>query len=186
VLPVCIGGPTALEGLARLASDCGVNLLCGLEEDGQAQACFLFPDQGGGQARRLPLDRDAEEPAHLDLGPARVGLARAEDLMHPELALALAKRGCDLVAVSAGTLDADQVEVLSLRCLEKLAVVLAGRGLALIAAPPEGHQAGPLVRAAGEETCSLDLDTARTRNKAYEELIDFPRLLAPPSGPVQP
>lgn len=185
VLPGWGGGSTAVEGLARLAKDRGVNLVCRLEEGGQAEACFFFPDQDGGELRRLPLGRDEAEPACLDLGPARVGLARAEDLMHPELALALAKRGCDLVAVSAGRLDADQVEVLALRCLERLAVALAGRGLALIAAPPEGHHSGPLLRAAGDQACSLDLDTAATRNKSYEELMDLPRLLAPLAGPVR-
>ncbi len=179
VLPGLTVGTMAEEGLARLALAQGCGLICSPQAAGGDAAGWFFPGRAGEGVQRIPLGRAAQDPGHLDLGPARVGLAQAEDLMHPELALALAKRGCDLVAVSAASLEPEQVEVLSLRCLEKLAVAVACRGQAFIVTPPEGHQAGTQVRAKGRETCSLALDTAFTRNKAYEETVDYQALLTP-------
>ena len=112
-----------------------------------------------------------------DLGPARVGLASAADLLHPELALALAKRGCDLVAAGGGRLSPEERDVLSFRSLERITLALAWRGGGLVSSPPEGHEAASRLEVMGTGIVSRSLDTRRTRAKGYEERLDYQTLL---------
>ncbi len=179
VLPGAGWGRDAQEGLLRLARATGMDFLASLAGLGQESLPHHFAPDASAPSL---LGRQDQEPPFLDLGPARVGLASARDLLHPELALALAKRGCDLVAVSAGRLEADHLELLALRSLERVVVALASVGAALVAVPPRGHDPVTLERAAAGQACSFSLDTAQTRSKVYEELLDLPTLLASSSG----
>ncbi|MFH1060428.1 MAG: nitrilase-related carbon-nitrogen hydrolase [Pseudomonadota bacterium] len=185
LLPGSLPTTTDLEGLARLAATTGVDLLFRVLTPDQGSALVHCAPDAAAPVRLSANGDQAGKPPYLDLGPARVGLATAEDLMHPELALALAKRGCDLVAVNSPRLGETQLDLLALRSLERVAVAVASPGAALISGLPQGHSLGALEWAGWGQSCAMSLDTGQTRSKVYEELIDFPALLGPPAGEAE-
>jgi predicted amidohydrolase len=132
-------------------------------------------DTGGGRSV-------AEEPHYVDYGTSRIGLATAQDLSHPELAMALAKRGCDLVAVAGGSGDQTCTPMLKVRAYEKLAVAAALGEEAFICLPPKGHQRFSNQASQGPGICSCVFDTAKTRQKAYPDRLDFELLLRKENG----
>ena len=134
VLPALSRDQVSRQMLAETAARLGLHLACQMPREDGARPMVLFPPEGEPRAWDLPEQGTAEPPT-IDIGPARVGLAQAMDLLHPELALAMAKRGCDLVAASGGMLDDAQREVLAMRGLERVTLALAFRGGGLILLP---------------------------------------------------
>lgn len=124
----------------------------------------------------LPLPPD-EAPLILDYGPARLAVCSPTALAHPELAVHLAKSGCDLAVVSSGRLTDAQQLVLTVKSVERLAVALAAPNAARICLPPEGHQRWQEESVAGPGLCRLVLDTASTRRKKFQDRVDFDLLL---------
>jgi len=126
--------------------------------------------------QRLPTPAGAA-PVLLDWGPARLAVVAAADLGHPELAVHLAKSGCDLAVVSTGPLTEAQYLVLSVKCLERLAIAVSGADRAGICLPPQGHQRWSEDAVSGPGVCRLVLDTTQTRRKRFQDRVDFAALL---------
>ncbi|ADK85879.1 Nitrilase/cyanide hydratase and apolipoprotein N-acyltransferase [Desulfarculus baarsii DSM 2075] len=173
VLPAAAGRLLGPSEMAEAARRLGAHLVC---HAARQEGVMLFsPDQ---EPRTWVVAAGGPtEPPVVDLGPARVGLCIATDFLHPELALALAKRGCDVAAVSGAELASAELHVLSMRNLERLTVALAHDNGCLISSPPEGHQRGALLETQGAGACHLALDTSLGRHKTYEERLDYQLLL---------
>ena len=125
----------------------------------------------------LGLDPDRAEPLVLDYGPARLGLARGEDLLHPEMAECFAKRGCDLVLASSRDLADWQLKVLEVKCLDKIALACVHSKGGLICNMQQGHAPWLVERTCDGEICSLELDTSRLRVKNLHSNWEFGLLL---------
>lgn len=119
-------------------------------------------------------------PWILDFGPARIGLCRAVDFRHPELAAAMSKRGCDLAAVTGGREGGD-TDLLSVKVLEKIAVAAVHPSDALWAEPPSGHDQWA-VRRVEAGVLRTTLDTRTTRRKSFLERIDHGLLFGGNAG----
>ncbi len=181
VLPALEHSPGLGQKLSAYADEKKLHLALSLEGEGSPGQMSLFSPGAEPRHWNLPAN-GVDEPPMIDLGPARMGLAPARDLLHPELALAMAKRGCDLVAASGGGLSEREQAVLGLRSLERASLALAFIGGGLICQPPEGHQAGALLEIQGPGNCRLAVNTALTRQKGYEECLDYQTLLALHAG----
>ncbi len=185
-LPLTVVGQPRLLILPALQGDgFGPEWLAGLARERDAAVCvrldealaFAWP---GGQ-RVFPLNRPrrrAQEPLTIDYGPARIGLAAAEDLLHPELAMALAKRGCDLVAAMGGAMSEAEQTLLKVRAYDKIAVAAALGDAAFVCLPPEGHARFVEKEVRGAGLCSQVLDTTGTRSKSFPDRLDYQLLLS--------
>ena len=121
---------------------------------------------------------DAADFPRVDFGPARILLTSLDDLIHPELALAAAKWGCDLAVASESHMDEARAARVALRPIEQLAVAACARNGAAIGLIPRGHQAGCGVRTFTSGHCSCVLDTRETRRKRFLDRIDFETLFS--------
>ncbi len=107
----------------------------------------------------------------------RIGVCGAEDLMHPEYAVACAKRGCDVLLVPARSLDSAKCIVLPARAVEQVAVAASARDGAFISEPPEGHSPWRETNVEGAGQCRMGLLTRRTRDKRLQDRVDYDLLL---------
>ena len=97
--------------------------------------------------------------------------------MHPEMAVALSKSGCDLVALSEETLNSEIRLLSGVKTTERIAVaVCAGNG-ASVCMIPEGHQRWEEKSIDSAGLCTYELDTSKTRKKRFQERIDYDLLL---------
>ena len=161
---------TGLKNLAR-AHGCAFALSTG---PGIHQgASFLVTKNGAAPfvntAGEFPFKR-------LSYGPASIAMVPMDALRHPELSLVLSKLGCDLLLVSEPWFTHADIQLLSMRTLDSLAIAASGnRGL--IAHMKGIH--GDLNRqeAAKGSVCHYELDTALTRDKHFYDQVDFDLLL---------
>ena len=114
----------------------------------------------------------------FDFGPARVVVVPFEVLEHPELAVALAKRGCDIAVSSESFLDGEWKLIGGVRTVENLAIAVCGLNGAGIWTNPQGHERWGEVTAGKGKYCILDIDTVHTRNKRFQDRVDFELLLS--------
>lgn len=126
--------------------------------------------------QRLPMPVGGA-PAILNWGPARLAVGTAADLGHPEMAVHLAKSGCDLAVTSTAQLSEAHYLVLSVKCLERLALAVAAADRAGICLPPQGHQRWAEETVSGSGICRLVLDTNQTRQKRFQDRVDYATLL---------
>ena len=114
-----------------------------------------------------------------DFQTARLALFPWSLMMHPEPAIAAAKRGCDLALVCTDRLTKEKKLLAGARTIENLAIAVCSNTGAGIWRTPEGHQRW------GEETvgqgsvCQITIDTCRTREKRFQDSVDFNVLLHP-------
>lgn len=105
-----------------------------------------------------------DTPYHVvDWGPARLSLALAEDLCQPELALTLAKLGCDLASGTGDHVWQGPTEGPAIKCLEKTGLACALPNLGLICLPPKGHHRWQEALSAERESCAMNVDTKPRR-----------------------
>ncbi len=140
---------------------------------------LVFSMDGLMQSLPLALTACQQAPGDglADTASARLKLAPFDFLAHPEPAVAAAKRGCDLVVAFGDTLNESQHLLSGVRTIDYLSVACvtpAGAGIWL---PPEGHQRWEERIAAPGEVCTLSVDTNRTRQKRFQDSIDFDTLL---------
>jgi predicted amidohydrolase len=128
-----------------------------------------WPHPGAGVAGDFP---------RVDFGPARILLASLDDLIHPELALAAAKWGCDLAVASESHMDEERAARVALRPIEQLAVAACAKNGAAIGLIPQGHQPGRGTVSFTEAPCSHELDTHETRRKKFQDRIDYEALFS--------
>lgn len=125
-------------------------------------------------------DRDQAMPvlsAGFDCGPARVHVLPAESLLHPERILACAKQGADLVVLLPGSFDAALQLLGGARTIDQVALAVCSPQGAGIWLPPEGHNRWAELLASPGHRCRVLLDTAKTRQKRFQDRIDFHTLL---------
>jgi predicted amidohydrolase len=147
-------------------------------DENTERVCFWTKD--GEKSWPVPSSRATREAdfPRVDFGPARILLASLDELIHPELALAAAKWGCDLAVASESRMDEDRAALVALRPIEQLAVAACARNGAAIGLIPQGHQAGRGARIFREGVCSCLLDTGETRRKKFQERIDYEALFS--------
>ncbi len=177
ILPRLCGPEWTVEALDRLAGEVSSPVLARLETDGSPGLVLAREGEVQGSA-----PAGTGEPWIVDLEAARVGLAGKGAALHPELAVALAKRGCDLLAVSGARLNQAEQKIMSVKAVEKIALAGAFADLALGSIPPQGHQPWIETLAPKGEALSLDLETGPLRQRSFQERIDRELLLAPNKG----
>jgi len=116
-------------------------------------------------------------PAIVDMGPLRVGVCCENELVHPETAVACSKLGCDLLLVSAGSLDNSAPLVFGVKSVEQTAIAVAGKNMAFICEPPQGHQPWREKKILKQGVCRMTLHSKRTRKKRFQDRVDFDLLL---------
>lgn len=124
-------------------------------------------------------DRLFERPV-FDFGPARIHLATAADIAHPEPALVAAKKGGDLLIAMEENLSPQTTMLGGIRTIEQLAVGLCGRNAAGLWRPPDGHKRWRETLAGPGRGCRMNLDTRLTRRKIFQDNVDFELLLRRP------
>jgi hypothetical protein len=125
-----------------------------------------------------PRPGAADDFPRVDFGPARILLASLGDLIHPELALAAAKWGCDFAVASESHMDEERAARVALRPIEQLAVAACVKNGAAIGLIPQGHQPGRGAVSFTERPCSHELDTGETRRKKFQDRIDYEALFS--------
>lgn len=113
----------------------------------------------------------------FDCGPARIHILPFEGLYHPERVLASAKKGADLVIIFSSSFNETIQMLAGVRTIEQTALVVCSPKGAGIWMTPEGHQRWEEVLAKPGERCQYCLDTTRTRNKRFQDKIDFQILM---------
>jgi predicted amidohydrolase len=111
-------------------------------------------------------------PVH-DYGPARLMVADLDSLRHPELALAAAKDGVDLILCPAVDLSKEDGLMLRLRPIEQVAVAASSPNLAQIHLIPQGHGQGRGATALAGQVATYSVDTGLTRRKSFQDRVDF-------------
>ena len=181
LLPCLTGAEagSAPEALGRLAADHKAAFLACLKKPGRGPS-LIFVDETG--RRRPEVEGDAKAFHVMNWGPARLGLALAKDLAHPEAAAAMAKLGCDLALASGDEKMVPAREIMAVKSLDRLAVAVTLPGLGLTCLPPEGHQRWLEETAGPSGICSLDLDTKPLRQKFFMDRVDYQRLFCKPGA----
>jgi predicted amidohydrolase len=178
LLPSLTDSDAALEQVAQTAKDHQVAVaLCSSHEAGDRY--HLFRDDGENMHRSLPPwpFANGESVPYADLGPARLFMTPFSALAHPEFAVAIAKKGCDVALACEKELSADDLLIARMRTIENLAVAVCSGSRAGIWMPPEGHQQWDETAAAVGQCCHMAIDTGRTRHKRFQDRVDFDVLL---------
>lgn len=135
--------------------------------------CYLF--EPNGKSRQWNLS--AGNLPMVNVGPAKATIMPFAALRHPELAVAAAKQGCDLIICSEEQYSAELKLLSGVRTINHLAVAVCTTNGAGIWMRPEGHQRWQEEQAATGQSCSFDLNTSLTRQKRFQDRIDFDQLL---------
>jgi len=127
-------------------------------------------------SRRISL-LPGKSSATADFGSARIALVPPESLIHPEMAVSLSKKGCDLLVTSSERFNPDDRLLLGVKCLESAAVAVASTEGALICEPPVGHLPWKEQLTTGPGVCSAHIDTTAIRSKRFHDRVDMEALL---------
>lgn len=143
--------------------------------------CYLIkPD---GQKRQwqhfseIPTQKD--HFPMVSIGPAKVAIIPFSALRHPESVVAISKQGADLVVCPEFVWNREVKLLSGARTINHIAVAVCTRHGGGIWMRPEGHQRWQEKIAHPGERCSFTLDTSLTRQKKFQDRIDFNSLLAP-------
>ena len=173
LLPLRQYGDAELSAVHRwCAASRHMAVLCRTSGSGETLHWF-----DGADTWHAPNENRAVPFPSFDCGPARVCVLPGDALLHPEMVLACAKQGADLVLVFSRRFDATIRLLGGARTIEQTAVAVCSPEGGGIWMTPEGHQRWQEVLAQPGESCHLLLDTARTRRKRYQDRIDFATLL---------
>lgn len=168
----------ALHG--RTSNTQAMTLLCtGIGGMGAACAQIYGREQEQGPYLFLmDEEQPPERPLIVDCGPARIAVLPPAAMYHPENILACAKQGCDLVVIFVETLNEKARLLAGVRTIEQVAMALcAPDGLSLWL-PSHGHQRWQELSIGREgQGNPVYFDTCLTRNKRFQDLIDYPALL---------
>ncbi|MDR2450422.1 MAG: carbon-nitrogen hydrolase family protein [Candidatus Accumulibacter sp.] len=176
VLPRRSYSASEREGIEKFARSGKIAVTAGDE----ATQRVYFWTQDGEKSWPRPFSGTAPDAGfpRVDFGPARILLASLDELIHPELALAAAKWGCDLAVASEFHMGEGRAALVALRPIEQLAVIACAGNGAAVGLIPQGHQAGRGVRSFRDGVCSYVLDTGETRRKKFQDRIDYEALFS--------
>lgn len=171
-----------LEAVRQFTRESGITVVTG-STNHQGRQFFIFQGAEAAQHWELPprpLPGDRFPRTHL--AGVHVILAALDDLAHPEMAVAAAKRGCDLALAIEPALSSDQRLLAGVRTIENLAVAACSPDAAGIWTPPEGHQRWGEMTASPGQVCRQHLDVGRLRRRIFQDRIDFDVLLGSSRG----
>jgi predicted amidohydrolase len=191
--------PLSIEAIGRTATHHGITVLTGGVTGGphgHGRRYLAFQNAEADRQQKRPQQRrllqqwelppwpfgDEGRFPRIRLGGLKILLAGLDALAHPELAVAAAKRGCDLVVAMESDLIPAQRLLAGVRTIEQLAVAACAPNSAGIWMPPEGHQRWGETSASAGQVCQQDLDVQFLRNKRFQDRVDFEVLLAPRGG----
>lgn len=116
-------------------------------------------------------------PVLTEIGPACVALICYGAFRHPEMVLSLSKQGCDLVVLSEAGLRREMKLLAGARTINQVAVAVCCLNGGGIWMRPEVHQRWQEHTVEPTGICSFGLDTSLTRNKRFQDRVDFATLL---------
>jgi len=156
----------------------------GYEEDnGQTGTITIFKKQfqwfENSHQKSVLKDSTQVFPSIMEAGPLRIGICSEKELFHPETAVACSKLGCDLVIVSAGELDQQAPLIFGIKSIEKCVIAVSSKNMAFICEPPVGHAPWKEKKILKQGNCRMSLDSKRTRQKRFQDRLDFEVLLNP-------
>lgn len=114
-----------------------------------------------------------------DFGSARIAMVPYQFFKHPEIAVALAKSGCDLVVLSEENLDSENHLLTGIKTIENVAIAICANNRASIFMPPVGCHRWVEKDMDAFGICSFQIDTSKTRTKRFQDRINFELLLQP-------
>jgi len=173
ILPPASYSDSFLHMLTQFGRQYGIWLL--LQRNLKDQGWHLFSPENDPMHWNLPHWPFGNETIfpQIDIGPARIALIPFPALHHPEIAVAAAKDGCDMIVTSSVQFTDDIRLTCGVRTINHLAVALCTSNGAGIWMRPEGHERwGETVCCEGS-SCGFLLDTALTRKKRFQDLVDF-------------
>jgi predicted amidohydrolase len=115
----------------------------------------------------------------IDLPKARAWLAEPGEIAHPEPTLAAAKWGTDLAIAYVGSLTPKARLLAALRPIDQLACAVVAPDGAAMGLPWQGHDPGRGAWAGPGEAAALEIDVAETREKRFQDRLDFEALFRP-------
>jgi predicted amidohydrolase len=115
-----------------------------------------------------------------DFGPARLLLVDLESVRHPEVTVAAAKDGVDLILCPAQELSSEDILLLTLRPIEQAAVVASSVNSALVSLIPDGHGAGRGLTVKSGQVATYTVDTHLTRHKQFQDRVDYGTIFREP------
>lgn len=114
----------------------------------------------------------------VNIGSAKATIMPFAALRHPETVLAASKQGCDLIITPEKQYSAEMKLLSGARTINHLAVAVCTNNGAGIWMRPEGHQRWQEELATAGQFCTFNLDTTLTRQKKFQDRIDFDLLLS--------
>lgn len=178
LLPSYVYSDTALDWIARIARNNAIGVLTRAPA-GAVQHLYTFHNNGESchwHLPRWPFDGCAQIP-RIDFGPARLHIVPFDALAHPEMAVASAKQGCDLLLASEDRLSPEHRLLAGVRTIDNICLAVCALNDAGIWITPEGHNRWEELSAGPGEVCQYSLDTHYTREKKYQDRVDFEVLL---------
>ncbi|MDR2387751.1 MAG: carbon-nitrogen hydrolase family protein [Deltaproteobacteria bacterium] len=173
LMPQADYGDENLRQINRLAKKAQVGIFAA--KNGSGPGRFVSGKQIGG-----PIKSNFSHWPIYDFGAARLMMVDLDSLWHPELAVAAAKDGIDLILCPALELSKEDLLMLSLRPIEQLAVAASCPSSALISLIPQGHGPGRGTTALAGQVATYTVDTRLTRQKSFQDRVDFEALFLEP------
>lgn len=170
------------ERIREIVQNRNMAVLSCEEEKGTGNRRYLFQKKGDMKMWELPpwpFEVEGGFPC-MDYGTARLLMAPFSALSHPELAVSAAKKGCDLVVACESIFAPEDRLLAGARTTENVAVAVCARNCGAVWDIPQGHERWNEVDAGAGEVAHYALDTRRTRQKRFQDNIDFQELLRHP------
>lgn len=164
----------ALSQLSSAARKHHVDVCAGVVSERNGSMVIALAEKDGNLSVR---SNENSKLLSVDLDNARVVLAFRDELYHPEMVIACAKQGCDLIVCPASDLNDHDRRVLGARSIEQAALAVSGNSLAFVCQPPEGHYRWAETYADNGAGCSVTLDIGKLRQKKFYERLDYDLLL---------
>lgn len=171
VLPRTVG-PFTEDEIAQLAAVRQLAIIASVEGPAGDRSAYTLMSA----SHRVSL-LPGESSVVADFGPARIALVRPESLMHPEVAVSLSKKGCDLLVTSPDRFEPDDRLLFGVKCLERAAVAVASCEGAMVCVPPSGHEVWKEELTLGPGICAARIDTLSIRFKRFHDRVDMEVLL---------
>ena len=121
----------------------------------------------------------------LHYGPAAIAMVPVEALRHPELAVVLAKLGCDLVVCSEANISWENLLLSRMRTVNGVAVAACDVHASEITCMQGLHGGRDHEYLDQHGICSYELNTQATRKKYFDYCIDYDVLMKTGAGPMK-
>jgi len=175
-LPLALVDKAAFHDLAKRNDIALCTTLLG-EGTERIHTMWMAEGAHAGFSPDRPVRNDGFPFPMMQHGPAKVAMAPFDSFVHPELAVAFSKLGCDLVVLSEEKIENDSRLLCEIKTVENVAVACCASNGAFIAMVPRGHERWEERSIEGPGVCSYEIDIVRTRKKRFQDRLDFELLL---------